>query len=83
MVLFDELVEQHRVHCVVAHGVNPSIDVPGHQVRVHLLHVLRDQAKLRRAFGVDLVLVMESHRLQRENSLARAVHRFDLILETS
>ena len=81
-VLFEELVEQHRVHRFVAHGVRLALLVAGHQIGIHLFHVLSHEAELRDALGVKLVLVAEGHRFERENRFARFVHRFDLVLET-
>lgn len=46
-MLFEELVEQHRVYCFITHRVNLAALVPRHQIRVYLLYLLRDQAKLR------------------------------------
>ncbi len=58
-VLFQELVEQHRVHCFVAYSVYLAICIAHHQVGVHLLYLLRDQAELRDAIGIDLFFIME------------------------
>ena len=41
-MLFEELVEQHRVHRVVAHGVDLAVLVAHHQVRIYLGHFLGD-----------------------------------------
>src|SRR5207249_6491055 len=38
--------------------------------------------KLRDALGIKLFLIMEGHRLQREDGFARLIHRPDLVLET-
>ena len=47
-VLFEELVEQHRVDRVVAHGIDFAVFVAHHQVGIHLSHFLGNQTKLRR-----------------------------------
>src|SRR5262249_39432196 len=47
-----------------------------------LCHLLRDEAKLRDALGVKIVLVAEGHRFQCENGFTRLVHRFDCVFET-
>src|SRR5882724_2576714 len=78
-MLFEKLIQQHRVHRVVAHDVDLAFVVAHHQVGVYLGHLLSDQAKLR-CTGV-VGLVMERHRLKRQNSFAGAVHRFNLFLE--
>ena len=43
-VLFEELVEQHRVHCVVAHRVHVSIVTANHQIGATFL-LLRQPAR--------------------------------------
>src|SRR6266508_5888277 len=78
-MFFEELIEQHRVHCVVAHGVDLAVLFVHHQVGVHRSHFLSDQTKLRRVFGV--ALVVERHWLERQDRFADAVHRFNLLLE--
>jgi hypothetical protein len=35
-VLFEKLIEQHRVHRLVAHAVRPALAIACHQVRVDL-----------------------------------------------
>ena len=79
LVLFEELVEQHRIHCVVAYGVDLAISVAHHQIRVHVGYFLGNQTKLRRTTSV--ALVMERHRLERQERFAGFVHRFNLFLE--
>src|SRR5947208_5565113 len=81
-MLFKELVEQHRVHRLVAHRVRLALLVPNHQIRVYLFHVLSHEADLRDALGIKIFLVMEGDRLKRKNRFARLVHRFDRVLET-
>ena len=50
-VLFKKLVEQHRVHRFVAHCVGLSLLVTGHQIGIHLFHVLGYQPELWDALG--------------------------------
>src|SRR6266508_3207808 len=78
-MFFEELIEQHRVHCVVAHGVDLAVLFAHHQVGVHRIHFLSDQTKLRRVFGV--ALVVEHHWLERQDRFASFVHWLDLLLE--
>src|SRR6266498_3506068 len=78
-MFFEELIEQHRVHCVVAHGVDLAVLFAHHQVGVHRSHFLSDQTKLRRVFGV--ALVVEHHWLERQDRFASFVHWLDLLLE--
>ena len=47
LVLFEELVEQHRVHRIVAHGVNLTVLVTNDQVGIYLRHFFGDQTILR------------------------------------
>ena len=55
-VLFKELVEQHRVHLVVADGVGFSVLVHRDQGRVHPCYFFSYQAKLGRSALVVLVV---------------------------
>jgi len=41
-MFFQKLVEQHRVHRFVAHGVDPSVLIAHHQVGVYLGYFLSD-----------------------------------------
>ena len=78
-MFFEELVEEHGVHCFVAHAVDFSITIANDQIRIHLHHLFSDQAKLRCSFAVALVL--EAHWLKSEDRFARFVHWPDLLLE--
>ena len=55
-MLFEKLIEQHRVHRLVAHRVRFSFFVGQHQRWIHLCDFFGNQTKLRRAFGVRLVV---------------------------
>jgi len=81
-MFFEELVEQHGVHCFVAHGVSFSVSVAGHQIGIHLFYLFSHKAKLRDAIGVQLVRVAEGHRFQRQDRVAGFIHRFDVFLES-
>src|SRR6266487_527695 len=78
-MFFEKLVEQHRVHCVVAHRVDLAVLVAHHQVRVHLGYFLGDQSKFGPVCGI--ALVMESHRLERQEEFTGRVRQFNLLLE--
>ena len=78
-MLFEELVEQHRVHCFVAHRERLALVVRDHKIRIHLCDFLRHQPELRRCFRVKLFLVAESDRFQRKDGFARLVHRLDCL----
>ena len=41
-MLFQKLIEQHRVDRVVAHSVDLAILVAHHEIGVHLCHFLSD-----------------------------------------
>jgi hypothetical protein len=55
-MLFEKLVEQHRIHLIVAHGVWFSFFVGQHERWIHLCDFFGNQTKLRRVFGVRLVV---------------------------
>src|SRR5438552_2694837 len=80
-MLLEELIEQHRVHRLVAHAVRLASLIACHQGRVHFLHLLGHQAKLRDTIRIKLFLIMEGDRLERENRFARLVHRLNRVLE--
>ena len=48
-VLFEELVEQHRVHFFVAHRERLALVVRDHKIGIHLFHFFGDEPKLRDA----------------------------------
>jgi hypothetical protein len=59
---FEKLIEQHRVHRVVAEGIKPSHRCRASPDRVDLFHLLGHEAELRDALGIDLFVVMEGDR---------------------
>src|SRR5206468_8406158 len=69
-VLFQEFIEQHRVHCLVPHGVDFAILIAHHQLRIYLFYLLGYQPKLRNTLWIYLLLVTESDRLQRKERFA-------------
>src|SRR5438876_545916 len=82
-VLFEELIEQHRVDRLVANGNDFALLVARHQIRIHGGHVLGDKAKIRRARRINLLLVAEADRFKREERFAGLIHRFDVLLVAS
>ena len=78
-VLLEELIEQHRVHRVVTHGVDLAVLIPHHQVRIDLRYFLGDKPILRRVCLV--ALVVERHRVEAKDSFAGFLHGFDLLFE--
>src|SRR6267142_2134490 len=78
-MLLEELVEQHRVHCVVANGVRFSFFVGQHQRWVHLCDFFSDQTKLWCISGVGPV--MERDRSQCQDCFTGFLHGGDVLLE--
>src|SRR5262249_13727719 len=81
-MLFEELVEQHRVHCFIANRVNFPLCITNDEIGINFFNLLRDKAELRSALGIDLFLVTEGDRFERMDCFAGFVHWFYLILET-
>src|SRR5215469_15528756 len=73
-VLFEELVEQHRIHRFVANRIGLAVFVASYQVCIYFFHVLGYEAELRDGIGVKLRLIAKRHRFQRENRFAGFVH---------
>ena len=69
-MLFEELVEQHRIHRLVAHGVGLAFSVAHHEVRIHFFHLLSHETEPRDALRGNLFFVTEGDRFKRETSLA-------------
>src|SRR4029077_5563409 len=80
-MLFKELIEQHRVHCVVAHSIGFALCVANHQSGVDPFDFLSHEAKLRDALGINSFLVMEGDRFKGKNRFADLVHWLNFILE--
>src|SRR4029077_373371 len=81
-MLLEKLVEQHSVYRLIPHGIRLAVAITSYQVGVHLFYLLGHEPELRDALGVDLLLVAEGDRLEREDRFACVVHRLDLILES-
>src|SRR5439155_1508058 len=81
-MLFEELVEQHRVHRLVAHGISFALVITGHQIGVHLFHFLSHKAELRDAFRIHVRFVLEGHRVECQQYVACVAHRLNVLLET-
>src|SRR6478736_9779684 len=82
-MFFEELVEQHGVDRLIANGNDFALLVARHQIRIHGGHVLGDKAKIRRACGINLLLVAEADRFKREKRFAGLIHGFDVVLVAS
>src|SRR5438128_2040946 len=81
-MLFEEFIEQHRVHSFVADGVRLALLVARHQIRIYLFHVLGHEAKLRCTLGINFRFVAEGDRSQCQDRFACLLHGFNLIFET-
>ena len=51
LVLFEKLIEQHRVHRFIAHAIGPSFFATCDQIGPNLFHLFSHKAKLRDAIG--------------------------------
>ena len=80
-MLFQELVEQHRVHRFVAHGLGFSFFIAHDQVGIHFFNLLGNQAKLRDPLGIELFFVTEGDGFECEERFTGLVHRLDGLLE--
>ena len=78
-VLFEKLIEQHRVDLLVANRLGLSLRVAPHQIGVHFGYLLSDEAKGKRLRGIILPVVAEADRLQRVECFAGFVHRLDVV----
>src|SRR5881392_1751046 len=82
-MLFEKLVEQHRVHRIIAHRVRLSIGVANYQIGIYLLYLLGHESEFRSTLGVDFLLVTERDGFEAEDCFACVTHRLDLLLETA
>src|SRR5215831_21390156 len=81
-MFFKELVEQHRVHRVVANRVRFALLIASHQIGIYLFHVLSHESEFWSTLGIDFLLVAERDRFEGEDYFACVTHRLDLLLET-
>src|SRR6266542_342568 len=81
-MLFEEFVEQHRVYRVVTHGINLTILVAHHQVRIDRFHVLGNQPKLWNPLRVYPLFVTERNRFERKERFAGVVHCLNLLFKS-
>src|SRR6266487_2647461 len=82
-MLFEKLIEQHRVHLVVAHAVSVSFFITHHQVSLHLFHLFGHKSELRCTRCIDFLLVTESDWFQRKECFASLFHWFNLVFKAS
>src|SRR5947208_16324345 len=79
-MLFEKLIEQHRVDRFVPHCLRFAITVRSYKVWIDLRHFLGDQPKRERARGINLLPITKAHRPEREDRLAGLGYRPDLVL---
>ena len=80
-MLLKELIEQHRVHLVVADAVGLSFLITHDEIGIHPLHVLGYNSQLTFACRINLFLVTEGDWLERKERFAIAIHWLNTIFE--
>ena len=78
-MLFQKLVEQHRVNLLVADGFGLTLRVASHQIGIHLGHILDDQAKGKRLRNIVLFVIAKTDRAESVERFAGSVHRLDVV----
>jgi len=80
-VLFEKLVQQHRVYRFVAHGLGLTFGISRHQIGIDVGYFLGNQAELQSARSIDFFLVTEADRLECQNGFTGFIHRFDVLFD--
>src|ERR1041385_7033609 len=80
-MLFQKLIEQHRIDRFVTDGLWFSFFVTGDQVRADFSHILGDQTKRERLVRVEIFFVTVRDWLEQINARAGFLHRLDIFLE--
>src|SRR5215469_13223929 len=83
LVLFEELIEQHRIHLVVTHAVRLAFFVAHHQVGIHLFYLLGDESELGYLCRINLLFVTKANRSECKERFASVVHGLDVFLKSS
>ena len=73
-MLFEKLIQRHRVDLLVANGFGQSCWFATCQVRMHFGHFLRDQFKGDRLRSIVLLVVAKADRLKWIDGFAGCVH---------
>ena len=76
------LIEQHRVHRFVVHGVRLALIVASHEGRVHLLHLPEPRGQNCRRHPGQVLVGGGTLGFEREDRFACLVHRFNCMLES-
>jgi hypothetical protein len=79
-VLFEKLIEQHRIHRFIAHCLGLAVGIVDHKVRIYFGNFFRDQAILRCASLI--ALVVEGYRLKRQDGFPPASWYFPNTADT-
>src|SRR5262245_5177040 len=82
-VLFEEFVEQHGVHLVVAHTVGFSFLVTHDQIWIYFFNFFSHQPKLRDSYRINFLFITETNRIKRKERLTCTFHWLDLLLKPS
>ena len=82
-MFLQELVEQHVLYGQVSDAVDSSVGVPDCQVRVHLRHVLSDEAVIDPLDWINILLIAIRDGFEPVEHFAGIVHRFDVLLVAS
>ena len=78
-MLFEKLIEQHRVDLLVSNRFGLSCWIATHQVRMHFGHFLRDQSKGNRLRSIVLLVVAKADRLKLIDRFAGCVHGLNVM----
>src|SRR5882724_665851 len=81
LMLFEKLVEQHRVNRLVTDTVGFTFLIANDQIGINGFHVLGHEPELRD--GLCVLLVMKGDRFQREDRVARVIHRSNIVFKAS
>src|SRR5438067_3444031 len=81
-MFFEELVKEHHVHRIVAHGVYPAITAASHQIGAYLFYVLSNESKTEWTRRLNLRFVAEAYWLECVDHFAGLLYRFVFSFET-
>src|SRR5437016_5244545 len=66
-MLFEKLVEQHRVHRFVANAVRLAVSITRDQTRIYFFYFFGHEPKLRNPFRIDFAVVTKGNGVKRED----------------
>src|SRR6266487_963787 len=82
-MLFKKLIEQHRVHSIVAYRIHLAVTSARDQIGTYLCYFLGNEAEAERTRRFNLRFIPEAHRPEAIDCFAGPLHRLDLILKTA